>query len=1345
MLIVPASVVAEDLDLNGFPDANEQALVDRFCPSLVLNSLDRQESPVCPEPVEIITGKIWNSWRDLTAQSYRGVTFRLNTTDVNYSLLTNSVPEQGYPPQTTYDGCFQNSPPLSEKQKHYDYGDPGEECEWQSSHWKDQPTNPEGGWYTIYDQGVGGAFRGADYPHTVYAHPFSFVEDNETQLVIQYWFFYPFNDWVNNHEGDWEHINVFITSDDPNSSQIDRVVYYFHERYTIAADTQIEYPNGPFDCYVVDGTHPVVFVGGSANETDCEFGVCDNGAGNGSHGSYTMPGVWNNVNERGYEDEPDGVGLWIPWSQIVDNDDSDLDGVVLLKERNAYNYAAKPWMSWHNANISWGHPNVWSMGSNHTELIGLFGGTSIGSESPNGPAYQDTWNAPYGTERFLQYIFVAPHPNASDANWSPPPRMVLTFPGQNAEVFGELVIQGTIHYADEVTLDWGVGADPTEWSELGTSVEETPVVDSAIGRWNTGYVPGGTYTIRIRSTYGGQISEAVRTVSVLHRTVSVAQVGGDFATIQEGIDYAATGDTVRVAMGGAAYPPTSLTMKAGVHLVATGGPVRDVFGLEDTPTIRIEDHDQPGGGSDGPPSTIDGFTFRHNHAFPSAPGSSSEHGAIIDGSSPAFRNCTFKYNVADRGGGVLVIASPGRVTRPIFENCKFIGNRGNNDAGAIAIEDVGTPPKTGQVGFECYDCEFAGNFAGQASGGTAVSAAYIDAQGEPLVLADCSFSEHEQASTVILLAGVTDANFTNCVFFDNSTIDLVHMDHHSRPTFDRCTFAKNYGVDGVFGWSEPNNGFPDISRSIIAFNNGPVSIGSSGLTTSIELVNTIVFANLDQGRGPSDAAWDAAWLSAIRIDPAFCSTAGFDFRLFAYSPASAPTLPNLGYFGERVGAFDVGCVPSADVTASSSGQIIPEKPWIVVACPQGDQCPNAAKDLVVTVDLDGSITRDIDWREVVLDAADCVSTTRVFDQSGFVEAGAEAVGPDYVATITHSYWGGYGVNDVDVLLNGHPLGPVAHFDLRTSDIMPDGQIDLGDFAIFGNYYPPGDPPKPYSSHVDYDDDGTVELDDFATFASHYNHAAPEGYLQLNPSSQPVESDAGISLQFSEEFPTANSHRLYVDVTVENFADVTTSVFSMRTGSDRLTFVEWLPEGNAVGEVLFTPVVRDGAQELFYGLFVSESYSAVSGELGRLVFDVTGTDPIEISDDNFVLMVGDVLLESAGSGQAVAAQMRGVFDRTFDPAVARIYHNRLEQNFPNPFNPTTTLSFSIKDAGSVNLTIYDVAGRRIRELVNERRERGAYKVVWDGQNDAGQTVASGVYFYKLVAASFTDTKKMTILK
>jgi hypothetical protein len=397
--------------------------------------------------------------------------------------------------------------------------------------------------------------------------------------------------------------------------------------------------------------------------------------------------------------------------------------------------------------------------------------------------------------------------------------------------------------------------------------------------------------------------------------------------------------------------------------------------------------------------------------------------------------------------------------------------------------------------------------------------------------------------------------------------------------------------------------------------------------------------------------------------------------------------------------------------------------------------------------MDGPITRNMDSNEIVLDATDCPSTVAVFDQSGFLEAGADAVSPDYIANITHAYWSGYGVSDVDVLLNGHPLEQQAHFDLRTADLIPDGWVYLSDFASFSTFYPTS-AGKPYSAHVDYNDNQSVDLSDYGIFASHYNHEVPAGFSHLNPSSEPAESDAGVSLQFEEEFPTATTHRLYVDVSVENFSEVTTSVFSMRTGSDRLMFVEWIPGDQSMGEVLFTPIVRDGAQELFYGILVSDSFAGTGAAIGHLVFDVVGTDPIEITDDQFVLTVGDVLLEGEAEGQteaASAARMRGVLARTFDPVAARVYHDRLEQNFPNPFNPTTTLAFSIKDAGFVNLTIFDVGGRRVRELVNERRQRGAYKAVWDGQNDTGQIVASGVYFYKLVAGSFTDTKKMTILK
>jgi hypothetical protein len=96
-------------------------------------------------------------------------------------------------------------------------------------------------------------------------------------------------------------------------------------------------------------------------------------------------------------------------------------------------------------------------------------------------------------------------------------------------------------------------------------------------------------------------------------------------------------------------------------------------------------------------------------------------------------------------------------------------------------------------------------------------------------------------------------------------------------------------------------------------------------------------------------------------------------------------------------------------------------------------------------------------------------------------------------------------------------------------------------------------------------------------------------------------------------------------------------------------------------------------------------------------------------------------------------------------VGRMVSNILVQNHPNPFNPQTTIAFSLSTRGRVSLAIYDVNGRIVRTLANETRAAGAYELTWDGRDDDGQAVASGVYFYRLVAPEFTQTKKMVLLK
>ncbi len=96
---------------------------------------------------------------------------------------------------------------------------------------------------------------------------------------------------------------------------------------------------------------------------------------------------------------------------------------------------------------------------------------------------------------------------------------------------------------------------------------------------------------------------------------------------------------------------------------------------------------------------------------------------------------------------------------------------------------------------------------------------------------------------------------------------------------------------------------------------------------------------------------------------------------------------------------------------------------------------------------------------------------------------------------------------------------------------------------------------------------------------------------------------------------------------------------------------------------------------------------------------------------------------------------GINDQAFSPK-----EFKLEQNYPNPFNPSTTIKFSIPRASFVTLNIYNILGREVTSLVNEEKTAGSYQI----QFDAG-SLASGVYFYKIQAGSYIQTKKMILLR
>jgi len=102
-------------------------------------------------------------------------------------------------------------------------------------------------------------------------------------------------------------------------------------------------------------------------------------------------------------------------------------------------------------------------------------------------------------------------------------------------------------------------------------------------------------------------------------------------------------------------------------------------------------------------------------------------------------------------------------------------------------------------------------------------------------------------------------------------------------------------------------------------------------------------------------------------------------------------------------------------------------------------------------------------------------------------------------------------------------------------------------------------------------------------------------------------------------------------------------------------------------------------------------------------------------------------------------------RVADNTIAAPTTFALAQNYPNPFNPSTTIKYELPQQVEVKLEIYDLMGRRVRTLVNQRQQAGQYAITWDGRNEQGQAVASGTFIYQLRAGTFMQVRRMALVR
>jgi len=151
--------------------------------------------------------------------------------------------------------------------------------------------------------------------------------------------------------------------------------------------------------------------------------------------------------------------------------------------------------------------------------------------------------------------------------------------------------------------------------------------------------------------------------------------------------------------------------------------------------------------------------------------------------------------------------------------------------------------------------------------------------------------------------------------------------------------------------------------------------------------------------------------------------------------------------------------------------------------------------------------------------------------------------------------------------------------------------------------------------------------------------------------------------------------------------------------------------------------------------------------------ITGTTPVDVPAGaeqklGLNLHVGEVPPGSSGELPLVLRDNAG-HSWHFQALLKVVPTNKYElsPNFPNPFNPATTIRYALarKEPTQTELSVFNILGQKVRTLVSKPQSAGVYSVVWDGRDDSGHKLASGVYFYRIVSGHFVRTRRMLLLQ
>jgi hypothetical protein len=308
----------------------------------------------------------------------------------------------------------------------------------------------------------------------------------------------------------------------------------------------------------------------------------------------------------------------------------------------------------------------------------------------------------------------------------------------------------------------------------------------------------------------------------------------------------------------------------------------------------------------------------------------------------------------------------------------------------------------------------------------------------------------------------------------------------------------------------------------------------------------------------------------------------------------------------------------------------------------------------------------------------------------------------------HNQWGSNCVNyilgdfnaDGEVSIGGDVVGFAASYGAAEGEEGYDPVYDIG----------PASGPAPWYFYPQTDND--IEFEDLMVLSQTYN--APDG----------AKAAPGSATE-----PVLAWYQVDETTWAMGVSEAGNSLTGLRLASA-------LPEGVTVqlaanAELLAGTqhlLLNDARNGLDVGFALLDAHTVPgTGEL----FRVTTSEPVDLSQAR--VSVRDAANEELG------------FKLSSEPLVTVPSAYSLQGNFPNPFNPQTTIKFSLPEAQDVRLEVFDIRGRRVRVLVDESLAAGSHSVIWDGRDGHGRAMASGTYFYRVDAGPLQDTRRMLLVK